>query len=464
MHREEAVIATFEKRTGGRIASSTQTFRQLGRGDRSEKGAARLEQGDSMGYHRLVVVKIKDEQIAAIFDRAMSRYVTGDLLGAIGELEGVCQIAQSRSARDQFASVLALIQKAGWLREVGRIKEGLDCLRQAELCLPTPPDDMQPELRIGLSLEQAIVTKRRGDLAAAEELLLKAKDLATQHRSETMSDVLANLAMVYLSEGKIEQARQTLKDAIALDRQAEDPRRLSRDLNMLALTYMGASDADTAAPYLREAFSVAFTARLKKEMAHAAANLAALWEEAGKVDLARETFEATLRLYEQMGDEASIASTLSSLAILAQREQGYDKAFELHSQALRVHEKLDALHAVYDLINLSALELSRHRPDCARDYGSRALALAEQQGQLEVMWETHHLLALAWTGCATEADADAAPQLLQNALESHLKAADAIDLLRSGIGRPEERQPLLRRKEAVYEDGLLLAASLGVNG
>jgi hypothetical protein len=41
-----------------------------------------------------------------------------------------------------------------------------------------------------------------------------------------------------------------------------------------------------------------------------------------------------------------------------------------------------------------------------------------------------------------------------------VKAADAIELLRSGIGRPEERQQLLVDKEGIYQDGMVLAGIL----
>jgi CHAT domain-containing protein len=52
------------------------------------------------------------------------------------------------------------------------------------------------------------------------------------------------------------------------------------------------------------------------------------------------------------------------------------------------------------------------------------------------------------------------PAGIEGIIGSYVKAADSIELLRSGIGRPEERQQLLVDKEGVYYEGMILGGIL----
>lgn len=122
----------------------------------------------------------------------------GDSDAAIRMLEDLEKLARPGK---HTGLAYILIQKAGWLRELGRSKEAQAALEEAEpICLAMPAP-MSPVP--GLRMEQGIVARQAGDLAKAESRLKEAQDLVKGTPLEVvmMSDILANLSSVYSDSG-----------------------------------------------------------------------------------------------------------------------------------------------------------------------------------------------------------------------------------------------------------------------
>ena len=126
------------------------------------------------------------------------------------------------------------------------------------------------------------------------------------------------------------------------------------------------------------------------------------------------------------------------------------------------HERLgDQVHAVYDLLNLAYVELNLGECDSAHAHATEALDQAKSFGMLDVLWGAHSMVARARAAQLKSGNDPAElPKGLNEVLEGYKEAAEAIEVLREGIGRPEERQQFLWNKEDLYGQALLLAGSL----
>jgi CHAT domain-containing protein/tetratricopeptide (TPR) repeat protein len=398
-----------------------------------------------------------DDMVAAGLGEATRRQLAGETDRAISMLESVESMA--RPAKHPGLPFV-LIQKAGWLRELGRSEQAKAALDEAESFCKTMPPEMAPIA--GLRMEQGIVARQSGDLNKAERLLLDAQRQVkgTNLELPMMSDILANISSVFSDQGRMEDAQNALLQAIQYDLKTNDMRALSSTMNMLGLLYMEEGNSKTARLYLMKAKEIASEAGMVKELADATHNLSVLSDGEGKGGEANAGFLDALKSAEQSGRLPEIASAKTSLGILAARDGRFQDARDLFTEALKVHSDLHlAEFCVNDLINLAQNELSLGNPASASGHSQAALKMAQEDGQAQKMWAVHYLTAKTQAAMLKDAE-NPDPGILEDILASYAKAADAIEILRAGIGRPEERERLLVDKEMVYQEAMTLAGLL----
>jgi CHAT domain-containing protein/tetratricopeptide (TPR) repeat protein len=308
-------------------------------------------------------------------------------------------------------------------------------------------------------VEQGLRALRAGDLSAAERTLSQAIDESADDRfgSFWLSDAIANLGAVMLRQGKIEAAQTMLLRAADIDRDQQNPRGLASDLNMLGTVYATIGDRKQADLYYEEATRIAKQAGLVKDVADAAANSAIGLHQAGRLDEAEEAFSAAARLYAEGGFEQELASTRGNLALIAGDRGDAGRAHDLLRATNEVLDRTDAVQAVAGLLNLAANEIDS-APQLADEHSRAAVEAAERLTLLDMIWSAHFVRARVQLALAVSEPLDGSEAndaihsaLVNEVLPSLHRATDAIELLRSWIGRPEERQHLLGDKEDVYD-------------
>lgn len=398
-----------------------------------------------------------DKTVSAGLEVATQRYRAGETETAIQMLEYLESLTRPTN---HPGLAYALIQRAGWLRELGRSNEAKAALQEAEEVCKRLPAAVAPFP--ALRMEQGIVARQAGDLPRAEALLNEAVALVKGSPFEIamMSDLLANLSAVYSDQGRTEDAQTALLNALEFDDKTGDERAHASNLNMLGLLYSTAGDRKTARIYLTKSREIAADSGLVKELADATHNLSVLSDQEGSTAEAKQGFLEALRAAEQSKRRPDIAGAKTSLGILAARDGNFQEAHDLLTSAHAIHSELGLpAFSISDLINLSQISLSLGNPAAAWEHIQHAFALTEQHGLLENLWAIHLISARVQMARLRQAPNPSRAEV-EAVLASYSKSADAIELMRSGLGRPEEREKLLVDKEVVYEEGMLMAGLL----
>ena len=367
-------------------------------------------------------------------------------------------------ALDTVMRVSLLVQKASWLRESGHQEEGAKTLDDAARALEPLPRSGHEEQWSSLRMEQGMAAQQRGDFTAAETLLAEAETLARQSpdRDRQLTDVYANQAALYLDQGRLGEAQDVLLAALDIDRRVGNKRSESNDLNMLGMVYESLGDPQLARTYLTKALEVAEQSGLTREALDAKTNLAALADNTGDHASAAERFREIGHARAEGGDESGVACAVANQGAAAANAGDYERAVSLFTQSHELHLATgNLLHSVDDLGNLSRAEAARGHLDQALSYAEEALLAATRFGLVERLWIAELTVADIRKDLAFRSDGESEMiEAVEEALAHYRRAADVVELLRSRVDRPEERESLFAGKEQLYDDAIICCLAL----
>ena len=246
---------------------------------------------------------------------------------------------------------------------------------------------VEPGERHGVLLELAESLEVRGDWAAAEDAVARARESA-----ELAGDT-----------GGVARARTA---------RAELARRQGR--------YAEAEDELAAA---EAAFAGTGDEAGRARVLHLRGTLAS---QRGHPDRARAAYEESLALRERLGDAAGVAALLTNLALVAEDEDDLDEAERLGQEGLARRRALDDRRAVsVSLTNMGMLATVRGDLELALERFTEAQALAEEVGDPWVVAVGRHNLGNVTRDLG---DADAAAGHFRSALVAYAERDDRWSL------------------------------------
>lgn len=393
--------------------------------------------------------------------QATSAYENGESQRAL-DLLGAA-IARAPEG-DEILRADLLLQKAAWLRESGHADDAATALeaaaRQVE---PLPRSGHETEWS-WLRAEQGLAALQRGALKAADTLLDEAASLAGRSpaRDVLRTDTHAARASLQMARGRLGEARDTLLSALDIDQRAGNRRSESNDLTMLGQVFSLLGDDETARVYLRKAYMLAYENGLVHEALAAMTSLAAQIDDAGDHEGAAYLFRQAGEIQAESGDLSGVACNTANQGVAAWLGEDLEAADALFSRSRELHQSAgNAAHAIQDLINRSGVTAGLGQPDIALSYAEQSRAEANEYGLVELLWAAEAAVAkcLVRRVVAVPGRPGSAAEL-QDAVAGYRRAADIIDLLRSQVSRPEERESLLSGKEAVYDEAIDLCIGL----
>jgi CHAT domain-containing protein/Flp pilus assembly protein TadD len=403
--------------------------------------------------------------------KATATYQSNDARRAFELLDEAIAKVPAADAADRASM---LVQKAGWLRESGYPQRAAETLSVAARELDRLPTVGHETAWSSLRMEEGRAAEARGDFNAADSSLAEAEVLARNSPDcdLILPDVFANQASVFLSQGRFSDAQNTLLAALEIDQRVGNRRNESNDLNMLGLIYKNLGDLDTARAYLTKAFDVAYQSGLAREALHAMSNLAVYMDEVGDHAGAAALFEQIGSFQAEGGDESDAACSVANQGVSALLAGDPERAVALLTRSRQLHLAAgNFLHTAQDALNLSSVEAKLDHFDRALSYAEDALAISREHGLVRVLWAAEYSAAMYRARLAADPDQpqwSSAPKeryrAFEDALAGFRRAADVVELLRSQVDRPEERESLLAGKEGIYEEAIALSLAFGRAG
>jgi tetratricopeptide (TPR) repeat protein len=322
--------------------------------------------------------------------------------------------ARIEEIRSRLATVshhndpVVLAAYSSWLTELGTHLSFLGDWTEAEqlfrraLSLEEQLD--RPSTVASLYSNLAMVARRFGKLATAEDLLRKALELGAD--SDASASYLANLGLVLASEGKVDEAEPLLLKAAEVYEERDDRIRLGHVFN----------------------------------------NLADLCYRKRDLPRAEEMSRRALQLYEEIGYLPGRSASLSNLGtalLLHGDQEGAEKAFQ---EAMSIDEALGRRDRLPDhLGRLAYVDLISGEFAAAETRSREALSLASEMGAWEGM-------AAAWitlgTIGAARGDLSAARENWTEARNlfvqmGDLRRAEEVERrLRDLLGSGAQQQPI----------------------
>lgn len=204
--------------------------------------------------------------------------------------------------------------------------------------------------------------------------------------SEDIAASLNNLAYLYVSQGRFQEAEPLYEHALALKSIfGADPLEMAAALDNLAYLYVKQERYQEAGPLLLQAL------RIKEHMlgpshpqtAITLDNLARFYMRLGYPQEAESLYTRALNILESaLGpDHPETAASLNNLAQLYESQERYEEAEPLYKRALTIDENvlgLDHLETAVALNNLAYLYVNQGRYEEAEPLYKRALATKER--------------------------------------------------------------------------------------
>jgi len=338
-------------------------------------------------------------------------------------------------------------------------EEALSCLGLAGSI-----DRMQPELALRALLAHAGARTARGELEAALEVLVRARELA---ESSVFSDL--DRARVLFGMGRCRYKLSSVPTAVALFGEAlelmrrsavADDRLVSNILRWRSRCYRRQRDWQAAREDIERALELAVALDDRHEMAHSYFQASIVAERDGKWILARSYAERAMALYEEQDDRRNVGRLLNNLGainfLLGKSEEAEELLASAVGVALETGSIVDEAQAVSSLAQVHlrvgdseraeaearrALELLDGRADYLDEIGNAQLVLGRA------------LLAQARLDDADDAFAAAESTFDQLSSGSHRAAAwTAQAELAVARGDSERALSLYRRAAETLQD------------
>ncbi|MGY1727859.1 CHAT domain-containing protein [Geodermatophilus sp. SYSU D01062] len=388
--------------------------------------------------------------VAALLTRAGQLRDTGDLSGALAASTEAVRVAGAQSSG---ARALALLAQARLRREAGVSAGSEQALAAVQTLMDELPPQDRPAVAVQLWIEQGIWAKEAGDLGQAKQLFERAVAGAEQI-PDALASALANLGDVFLHRGRMDEARRHLERAVRVSADANDRRGEAAGLNLLGIALRGAGDPDGAIDHWWSAIRMALAEGLPRQATDAFTNLLVHSREIPDADV-HALLRRVLDWYASsaLHDEALLVGGVVANRLARDGDPGAarDLLAEIRDEHLRGGR---VVPAVYDLLNLTNLEITCGDYGAAADHAQLLVEDVERLGLLELLHPAYLALAQTHLGRMAGAEPVDVTGVFRDAHAAYARAAEGIDLVRAGVDRPERREPLLGDRERFFDEAI----------
>ena len=259
-------------------------------------------------------------------------------------------------------------QQGEWLAKLDLERENM---LEAHLQLRGRPGTGEPGLRLASALRFYWIN--RGLLELGHRVMEEAlAHPGVEALSGPRMLTLFHAGQLLYVMGRYAEARERLEESLAIARELDDHRVISRVLQPLGMAAMGQGELEVARRYLEEATARAQASHDKREIASALNALAQLDRVEGHPERTDPLYQEVVRLMREIGDHESAAIGLLNHAMASIMQGNGVAARAMILEALRTAEEIASRPIMQSVLEVSAglAAMERDWARAARCYGA----------------------------------------------------------------------------------------------
>ncbi|MBN1988904.1 MAG: tetratricopeptide repeat protein [Bacteroidales bacterium] len=208
--------------------------------------------------------------------------------------------------------------------------------------LHTAPTDTALIIDILNSLNPPLLGSTRGD-----SLISSFQVLAQSKKHKKIQGLIEQTkGRTFHAKGEFEQAIPRFNAALKTARSIENSTLIAANLQYIASSYFNLNKSDSAIAYINEAIGINKQLNDLKRLSVCYNTLGGIYWSTGNYAKAVETFYETLRIKEQQKDTIGMANITNNIGIVFETQNNTQQAIDLYLKALELYEKANHLKGI----------------------------------------------------------------------------------------------------------------------
>ena len=349
-----------------------------------------IEKLDGGVFDKLVAqVSEKDQELGKLraqLDAAERRAVEAKAKGNLAAGEALAQLRKDGDPKplgafldqqlaEKQTDIISLLRERLAVAYVsGEIDRAAECAQQI---LATLPNDLGATNWLG------IIYKLRGDLTTAEKQYRRLLELAPDDEG-WRAVALGNLGLIAQTQGKLAEAEQFHRDALAIDQKLGRLEGQANQLGNLGVIYRTQGKLAEAEQFHRDALAINQKLGSLEGQANQLGNLGLIYHTQGKLAEAEQFYRDALAINQKLGSLEGQAIQLGNLGLIYRTQGKLAEAEQFHRDALAINQKLGSLEGQAAAVgNLGLIYRTQGKLAEAEQFHRDALALHQKLGSLE---------------------------------------------------------------------------------
>jgi tetratricopeptide (TPR) repeat protein len=202
----------------------------------------------------------------------------------------------------------------------------------------TSIDDTAGVIRVYNALGKTYIAM--GSPGMAQDILMKARELARGATPGLLFVTTLNLGELYLYKGDAETARTTFEEALAMPADSRTSAQTAILYHDLGTAAKNLGDPDKALEYYGKALEINLAGKLAEQAASDYYMIGSVHSQGGRYDDAIKNVTLALTLDKQIENSHAIAKDLNALGLIATKKGDYSSAFDYYQRAYLVFTTL----------------------------------------------------------------------------------------------------------------------------
>ncbi len=253
------------------------------------------------------------------------------------------------------------------------------------------------------------------------------------------------IGLIYWNLGQYAPALDAYEKALKLARQIGDKAGEELWLGNRAILFDELGDSEKAEEDYEMALAIAKKTKDRRAEGREIGNLAAHYKQSGQLQKALSAYCQALKIEEEIWNRKDQIPFLNAIALLSFHLRGGNASREKAQKALRISREIGSKKLTgHSYLTLGELNDSAKKYELARENFTRALQMAREMHNADLLWRAHAGLARVYSRLGR----------CKNALSHSRKAIRAIEEIRATVPTDEYKTGFFETKMQVYDQAI----------